>query len=97
MTELVGSEKQIKWGQDIKDNFILNMNSLIERIKKSNKIVCFNEPEALKHIELLNKHINTIADNDKTEAKYWVEKRDNITALRDKIIDQMYTYYRWSN
>lgn len=97
MTNLSGSEKQIKWGQDIKDNFILNMNSLIERIKKSDKIVCFNDPESLKHIETLNKHISTISNNDKIEAKYWIEKRDNITALRDKIIDQMYAYYRWSN
>lgn len=74
MKELIGSEKQIKWAEDIRADFI-------EKIGNATKEDCkieleeSGDPEDLDYA-FFTKIIKTILNQEK--AKWWIENMENI-------------------
>lgn len=84
LPQLIGSEKQIKWANDIRDAFITNVKHQIEGIVYKNKL---NEEQAAEGAEIFNSVVRWAVEN-KLQASYWINlhlNTDGVMGMLAKI------------
>lgn len=82
---MIGTEKQVKWAEDIKENWINHWNSLVEKV-------------GVKPPKAVLDWVASILEND--EAKYWIEywrgkldlKKELMNLAEGEMLD---TYFDW--
>ena len=82
MKELVGSEKQVKWANDLRNKFIEKIEELKEQCKKDQDLQILKdyfycegfEDENKVSIELIDNTLNHILET-KIDAKWYIDNR----------------------
>ena len=74
-----GTEKQIKWATDIRNNFTATLDSYVEKMDRIRTEEVDEKVKTLK--DKLNKFSNQIKNDTEKDAKYYIETREKLTQI----------------